>query len=137
MNSMIEKVYTYANSIEYGWTNPQSLIVCVPVVAEIIHAIQLRSLPQKKNGLMFYQEGVDQVALSAKLSAINFSHALGAIARVIMWTAIAVFTKNDKFRVAASFAFCHYLYSIIKAMKGSELHLNVKVGEGDSRVAIT
>ncbi|MDB6081347.1 MAG: hypothetical protein JWO53_619 [Chlamydiia bacterium] len=113
MTSIIEKMSTYVSSIEYTGINPESLILCVPAVAEIVHAIQLRTLSNKvKRGQMSTDDAIQQSKLSSKILGINVSHVLGALARTIMCIALAIVTKNAIFGICAGLALCHYFYAL-------------------------
>jgi len=73
--------------LEYGLKKPETLVVCVPVLAQLVQHIQLSRIlkPTNFNEMLVYAEKVDP---------INTYHAIGALIRAVAWIALSVFTGN-------------------------------------------
>ena len=93
MSLLINSIANRLSAIEYGLTKPQSLIVLVPIIAQLVQYLQVNRIPPPTSS--------DQVfAYAAKIDPINKYHSVGATVRAIGWVALLIFTGN------LLFAFC-------------------------------
>lgn len=88
----------------YDPTNLASYIVLIPVVAEVFHFVQLGriQMPQSSSEISAYCDRADP---------INKAHALGALARSVIWITLLLFTKISLFAGCAVISLVHLLAS--------------------------
>ncbi|HEY4255050.1 MAG TPA: hypothetical protein VGM34_01720 [Chlamydiales bacterium] len=91
MTGLVDRIAGF----EYGLKKPQSLIVCVPLVAQLVQYVQLNRIPKPANG-----DGM--LAYAEKVDPINIYHAIGALIRSVAWIALAFFTGNPLFAFCAA-----------------------------------
>lgn len=106
MSCLVAQIAERTAGLEYGLKKPQTLIVCIPLVAQVVQHAQLSRIPKPANMNKM-------LAYAKKVDPINISHAIGALVRGVAWIALLFFTGNFWFA-------CGSLPALYQAYRSSQ-----------------